>query len=323
MKVRKKALAVLTCAFVVGLMVFGSLSAAMAAAVPTGTVTTEDTAAPAVPDLGLGSIPIVGDVVNGVVDTVTGVVGSLTGSVPTSTAASPIPGLDSLSGLLPTGGSNPLQPLLDLLNPGNLALPGLGGSSEPSEGEWPAAPWLGIVGDPGIDSPLAMLLQPLHDGLEMAREPLVNGLAPLKEALSPIEEPLTAGLAPVKGIIDDVLITVDPITGPLLDALSPVLCPVLGLLQPVLAYLGEVCPNILPPCPEPTKPEGEEATTPTTPTAPAGGPTTTTTTGGGGAGGVLPFTGANLTAMIVLLMALVGVVIALRRAHLVLKARER
>ncbi len=316
MKVRKKALAVLLCAFVVCLMVFGTLSAASAAAVPTGTVTAEDTSSPAVP--GLDSIPIVGPLVGGLVDTLTG--GS-NASIPAATSEASIPGLDSLIptggsnplqpllNLIPSGGSNPLQPLLDLLNPSNIpGLDSLTGGGDSSG---------------GLISILSPILSPLHDGLELLRDPLTTGLAPLYEALKPIEGPLTQALAPVKDIVEDVVTTLDPVLYPVLHALSPVLCPVLGVLEPVIAELAKVCPNILPPCEEPTEPAGEEETpvTPVTPVTPSGGGVTTGS--GGSVGGVLPFTGANLTAMIVLLMALVGVVVALRRAHLVLKARER
>ncbi len=296
MKVRKKALAVLLCAFVVCLMTFGTLSAASAAAVPTGTVTATDTSAPAVP--GLDSIPIVGDIVGGLVDTLTGAGESL----PAAPAAS-LPGMDSLPGLdalIPSGSSNPLQPLLDMIPSGS--------------------------GGGDLISVLSPILTPLHDGLEMLRDPLTTGLDPLYQALKPIEEPLTQALAPVKDIVQDVVTTLDPVLYPVLHALSPVLCPVLGVLEPVIAELAKVCPNILPPCPKPVTPDDDDDDdngTPVTPVTPQGNPTTTTGNGTGTSGGVLPFTGANLTAMIVLLMALVGVVVALRRAHLVLKARER
>ncbi len=298
MKVRKKALAVALCAFVVCLMVFGTLSAASAAAVPTGTVTANDTSSPAVP--GLDSIPVVGPIVGGLVDTLTGAAPSL----PVAPSAS-IPGLDGLPGLdslIPSGSSNPLQPLLDMI---------------PSGGD-----------SGGLISVLSPILSPLHDGLEMLRDPLTTGLDPLYQALKPVEAPLTQALAPVKDIVQDVVTTLDPVLYPVLHALSPVLCPVLGVLEPVIAELAKVCPNILPPCPKPVTPEGNDdddgntPVTPVTPVTPQGGPTTNGGASGAG-GGVLPFTGANLTAMIVLLMALAGVVVALRRAHLVLKARER
>ncbi len=332
MKLRNKAFAALLTTIVVSFMLFGTLSMAFAAAVPTadtgGDIADQFTggsALPQVPAAPTTSVPSTSALPIPGLDSLSGGLGGLLDPVLDAVGSTPLaPVVDTLTGVLEDSplapvlgvlnggalpmadGANPLQPLLDILDPSMLPIPGLGGGGD----------------GPMFDSALAPLFGPLNGGLETLRGPLTDGLAPLKDALAPIEDPLREGLAPVKDIVEELLLTLDPVLFPILDALSPVLCPVLEVLAPVIAYLASICPGILPPCPEPEPApeppiEDEGDPIPVIPVEPTVNPVT------GGGGGVLPFTGANLTAMIVLLMALAGTVVALRRAHLVLKAREQ